>query len=65
MFFKVGQKNKQNYTKKNQRMGLEYLRRSAIMGRLLLLDREALTKTLLTFAKGSPITKVPYDIYNI
>lgn len=31
MFFKVGLKNK---TKKNQRMGLRYLRRSAIMGRL-------------------------------
>lgn len=31
-------------------MGLKYLS-SAIMGRLLLLDGEALTKTLMTFAR--------------
>lgn len=47
MFFKVRLKKAKQ---KNPRMGLRYLRRSAIMGRLLLLDREALTKTLMTFA---------------
>lgn len=57
MFSKVGQKkeNKKIYISKE---ALKYLRWSAIMGRLLLLYREALTKMQLTFGLWVFLTKL-------